>query len=134
MKKILIIAVIVLVVAAAAIYVFVIAPANKKNEEVRNMPIGEVDLSRIPDGSYEGNFTYGSFTYAIQVGVKDHNIEKVIIIENRDSKYAGMAEGVVERVIEKQTPNVEVVTGATTTSKALLKAIENALNSALAEQ
>jgi uncharacterized protein with FMN-binding domain len=38
-----------------------------------------------------------------------------------------MAEGVVKSILDQQKNDVDVVSGATTTSKALLKAVENAL-------
>ncbi|HYE83068.1 MAG TPA: FMN-binding protein [Clostridia bacterium] len=90
------------------------------------MPIESVNLDGINDGVYRGSFTYGSFTYEVEVGIKGHNIEKIDVISNRDTKYARKAEGVIGRVLEKQSLDVNVVSGASTTSKALLKAIENA--------
>jgi len=39
------------------------------------------------------------------------------------------AEGGTPRILEVQDANVDTITGATTTSKALLKAVENALQS-----
>jgi uncharacterized protein with FMN-binding domain len=97
---------------------------------VRVMRINNVDISRVRDGSYEGSFSYGSFNYLVRTTVKKNRIVKVEILKNRDTKYARMAERVAERVLEKQTPDVDAITGATTTSKALLKAIEYSLSGA----
>jgi uncharacterized protein with FMN-binding domain len=47
-------------------------------------------------------------------------------LQNRDTKHAVRAEGIVHEIINKQTPNVDAVSGATT-SKALMKAVENSL-------
>ncbi len=95
---------------------------------VREIQINDIDISSISDGIYEGNFTYSNFTYTVQTTVKNHQIESINILSNRDTKHAKKAEGVITLVLEKQTPNVDAVTGATTTSKAILKAIENSLN------
>ena len=103
----------------------------KEMRQVRNMPINEVDLSGVPDGSYKGDFTYGKFTYEVEAAVKDHRIENIGILKNRDTKHAKKAEGVIENVLKAQSLDVDTVTGATTTSKALLKAIENALKTSL---
>lgn len=108
-------------------YLAVMRPAFEEQEKVRKMPINEVDLSRVSDGSYRGDFSYGGFTYEVEVSVKDHKIEGIEILRNRESKHAKKAEGVAEKVLEAQSLKVDAVTGATTTSKALLKAIENAL-------
>lgn len=99
----------------------------KEMKTVRAMPIEAVDLASVQDGTFQGDFSYGGFTYEVSVTVKDHRIETIDILKNRDTKHARQAEGVIPKVISAQTVNVDVVTGATTTSKALLKAIENAL-------
>lgn len=91
------------------------------------MPINEVDLSRIPNGIFNGGFTYSDFTYEVAVYITDRRITDVKILSNRDTKYAKKAEGVIERVLQAQSPKVDAISGATTTSKAILKAIENAL-------
>lgn len=43
------------------------------------------------------------------------------------SLYREVNESIISRVVENQSLKVDVVTGATITSKALLRAIENAL-------
>ncbi len=100
---------------------------------VRAMPIETVDLADVEDGTFQGDFSYGGFTYEVAVAVKDHRIETIDILKNRDTKHAKQAAGVVSKVLSAQTVNVDVVTGATTTSKALLKAIENALKKGVAK-
>ena len=67
----------------------------------------------------------------MEVIVRDHRIEGINVLENGTSEYAKKAEGVIGRVIELNKANVDVVSGATTTSKALLKAVEAALSSGL---
>ena len=114
--------------------VFVLSScASKEMKQVRNIPINEVDLSNVQDGSYKGDFSYGGFTYEVEVTVKEHRIDNIEILKNRDTKHAKKAEGVVEKVLNAQSLKVDVVTGATTTSKALLKAIENALKKGVSQ-
>jgi uncharacterized protein with FMN-binding domain len=104
-----------------------LACGSEEARRVRAMPIADVDLSALPDSTFRGEFTYGKFTYAVQATVRDHRIEKIDILQNRNSKYAKKAEGVIPRIVERQTPNVDAISGATTTSKALMKAVENSL-------
>ena len=92
------------------------------------MPIEDVDLTSISNGNYKGNFSYSGFTYEVEVTMKEHRIENIEIVKNRDTKHAKKAEGVVKNVLRTQSLAVDCITGATTTSKALLKAIENALS------
>lgn len=133
MKKLVIVVVSVLLLIAAGVYVFYVLPNSRQLEAVRKMPIENVDLGKVQDGTYNGAYVYGSYTYEVQVAVKGHKIEKIDVVSNRDSSYAKKAEGVIDRVLEEQAVNVDAVSGATTTSKALLKAIENAVKSGLVQ-
>jgi len=99
-------------------------------EHYRNMEIGSPDLTLIPDGIYRGSVDYSGFEYTVAVKVFDAKIKGVGVVNNRDSDYAHFAEGIIPRVIEKQSPDVDGITGATTTSKCLMKAIEVALEGA----
>jgi uncharacterized protein with FMN-binding domain len=54
-------------------------------------------------------------------------MKDVVLTRNRTTKYARMAEAVVKNILDQQKNDVDVVSGATTTSKALLKTVENAL-------
>ena len=60
------------------------------------------------------------------VRVQDHIIKDIEITKHRHDKGAA-AEKITEDVIRKQSLQVDVVTGATASSKIILKAIENAL-------
>ena len=95
---------------------------------VRNLPINHIDLAQVKDGSYSGQYAYSGFTYEVKVNVAAHKITDISLVKNRSTKQAKMAAGVVTRVLDEQRNDVDAVSGATTTSKALLKAIENALS------
>jgi uncharacterized protein with FMN-binding domain len=96
-------------------------------QKVRAMEISDVDLGKLEDNTYYGDFTYNNFTYKVSVDIENNIIKDIKVLTNRRSEYTLKAEGVLERIIEKQTPNVDVISGATTTSKAFMKAVENAL-------
>ncbi|NQV15894.1 FMN-binding protein [bacterium] len=100
-------------------------------ESYRKMQIGTPDLSQIADGNYEGAVTYAGFTYIVEVNINEHTIKNLKVLENRNNPYASFAEGIMPRVIDSQSPNVDGITGATTTSKCLMKAIEAALEGAI---
>src|SRR5208282_1342788 len=97
------------------------------NAAVRRMPINHVDLSQVKNSDYSGDYAYGGFSYEVEVTVANHQIKDIAIIKNRTTTHAKMAEGVVKRILEQQRNDVDAISGATTTSKALLKATENAL-------
>jgi uncharacterized protein with FMN-binding domain len=104
-----------------------ILAVNKEHQAVRALVIEDQDLASVHDGTYLGDYTYGGFTYQVSVTIQNYRIKGIDILKNRSTRYAKMAEGVVDKVLAKGNVNVEVVSGATTTSKALLKAIEQAI-------
>ncbi|UCG39356.1 MAG: FMN-binding protein [bacterium] len=96
----------------------------------RTMTISHVEAAGLADGTYRGEASDGTFTYVVEVTVLEGMIVSVRAVENRDNLYARLAEGVLPRAVGMQSPAVEAITGATTTSKVLLKAMENDLRSA----
>ncbi len=116
-----------LALSACLVALFLVSCVSPEMKAVREMEIESVDLSRVPDGTYEGSFAYGSFSYVVSAQVENGRIVSVDILQNRTTKRALMAEGIVSRVLAEQRTDVDAVAGATTTSKALLKALENAL-------
>lgn len=99
-------------------------------QSLRNLPIEQIELHRVPDGTYTGEADYG-FNYQVEVTIKNKAIHNIAIKNNRASGYAKLAEGVVQKVQKSQSLNVDAVTGATTTGKCLLKAVENAIKKGL---
>ena len=93
----------------------------------RNLPVQDSELLHLSDGSYQGEVEMGGFTYRLSVVIKDNSIQDIKILNNRPSSYARHAEAVLTRIIENQNANVSAITGATTSSKVLMKAMENAL-------
>lgn len=127
MKKTIIISVCVGIAALLAILLFVVILPNSNYEEVRTMEINNVDLVRLEDGIYHGDYAYSQTNYQVDVEIRDHKIADVQIISGGTSDFAKSAQGVIDSMIEEQRIDVDVVSGATTSSKAIMKAVENAL-------
>lgn len=97
--------------------------------ETLNLTINGIDLSKVTDGLYKGSYSKGRFSYKVEVTVKDNRIESIKIISEPSFFSAQELDNtIIGRVLQQQSLKVDAVTGATATSKALLKAIENALN------
>ena len=92
----------------------------------RSLPVSDINLETLDDGNYIGKAKYG-FEYIVKVHIRNHLIENIEILKNRSGFYARIAEGVKHKIIREQKINVDTVTGATTTSKILMKAVEDAL-------
>lgn len=96
-------------------------------ETYRKMIIKNSDLSAKSDGIYHGTAKVGNYVYIVYVTIKQHRIIRINAIKPREDSYAEYAKGVFNKIIEKQNANTDVITGATTTSKAYMKAVEKAL-------
>ncbi len=65
----------------------------------------------------------------MELVVRKRALKEFRVVRRGNTDYAARAEaGITSAVLEAQTLQVDAVTGATTTSKAILKAAENALS------
>jgi uncharacterized protein with FMN-binding domain len=87
------------------------------------------DINGKSDGLYRGNYDLSGspVKVVLDVVIQDNNIIAVNIIKHFCSPIGKKAEKITERIIEQQSLNVDAVSGATGSSKAILKAVENAL-------
>lgn len=111
-------------IALAGVLIFTNADANLK--QLVNIPISEVDLSKIDDGVYKGSYKSFPIAAEVEVTVKDHAIKQIDLIKHENGQGA-KAEIIPDRVVGAQSLKVDTVSGATYSSKVILKAIENAL-------
>jgi len=84
-----------------------------------------IDLTDIADGDYVGEYDFKRWSETVIVSVRNGEIVEISAEENR---IQDVSEELLSRVISAQNTTVDTVTGATVSSKALLKAIENALS------
>ncbi len=94
-------------------------------DEGKALVISEVDFQSLEDAIYRGEYEAGRWTNNVKVEVLDGEIRSIQLIEGFDMKK--VKEEIYEKVIANQSLDVEGVSGATVSSKAYLKAIENAL-------
>lgn len=97
-----------------------------KNMELPEVAVGEFHLGSIADGSYEGEYSAGIVSAAVTVTVKDKKVTD-IVINRHDNGLGKKAERIVDDIIEKQSLNVEAVSGATLSSNVIRKAVEEAV-------
>ncbi|BES64753.1 hypothetical protein SANA_11920 [Gottschalkiaceae bacterium SANA] len=98
--------------------------SKKINKEIQ---IGEMNLDGMEDGVYMASYVYNEAMGAtVVVTVVDHQIGEIAIEEHK-SGLGSKAEQIVDRVIDQQSLQVDAISGATGSSKIILKAIETAL-------
>ena len=85
-----------------------------------------VDMNQTNDGTYYGE-TDGGMVYAkIAVTIENHVIKNVDIIEHRNGRGA-KAEAITDTIIEKNNYDVDIISGATFSSKVIKSAVSKAL-------
>ena len=87
------------------------------------------DITAKTDGMYRGevNFRGTPINVIVDVVLQEHLITAIDIIKHTCSPIGKRAEVIIDRIIETQSLDVDVVSGATVSSKAILKAVEEAL-------
>lgn len=101
-------------------------PATKKAEPV----LEEADdASEYKDGTYTGSAQGFGGTIKVQVTIKNGKIKNIIVLEasGEDEPYFTHAKGLIQVILDKQSTDVDVVSGATYSSTGLINAIRNAL-------
>ncbi len=83
------------------------------NQSIKEIHINNVDLSKIEDGTYLGEYSNSPVT---EINLLEH----VYALGEK-------GEVVLQEIIAKQTLEVDMKTGATVSSMTIVKAIENAL-------
>lgn len=93
---------------------------------VKEISINNVDLSKVPDGSFTGSFDAIFVGAEVNVEVQNHKIVDIKLMKHKNEKGEG-AEVIPGKVVQAQSLQVDAVSGATSSSKVILKATENAL-------
>lgn len=101
---------------------------RKYQKQIEDIKIEDVNLSSIPDGTYVGKAEVLWIAAEVKVNVKDHKIVNIDLIRHKNERGA-KAEVLPQKVVENQSLQVDAISGATNSSKVILKAIENALES-----
>jgi len=83
------------------------------------------------DGTYEGSATGYSGQMTVSVTVSCCKISEINIVDTGDDEeYLIDAKDVIPQIIEKQSTEVDAVSGATHSSKGIINAVAKALESA----
>ncbi len=97
-------------------------------KSMKEMIINEVDLSKLEDGVYTGRFHKVRWTYEVEVTVENHKIVEIVTISKTDDEHSRrVSAGATEAIIANQSVQIDAVSGATVSTKAFQKAVENAL-------
>lgn len=124
-KKVILIIITIMTVVILAGVIF-ISIMQKNLDELADTQIQNIDLTKVKDGTYEGKYQALPVTAEVKVTVVNNEISEISIVKHTNGQGKA-AEGIIEEVISAQSLQVDVISGATYSSKVILKAIEDAL-------
>ncbi len=97
---------------------------------VSNQTNAPIDMSKVADGVYTGKSDGGLVQVEVEVTVKGHAIEKVVILRHANGKGEA-AESIVNDMVDKNTYDVDIVSSATASSNTIKNAVNVALQQGL---
>lgn len=124
MKKLLIILgglVLVVVIIAVVFYQITQDGLNK----LADITLNDLNLDQVADGSYDGSYSVFPVSVEVTVTVNDHIITEIDITKH-DNGQGQAGEVIIEDVLEAQSLEVDIISGAYS-SKVILLAIQDAL-------
>ncbi len=88
--------------------------------------VTDVNFTNIPNGEYFGEYKISPVSVKVKSVIKDGEITEVEIIDH----YNGLGEkgeAVTNSIIENQSLKVDTISGATASSMAIIKAVEDSV-------
>ena len=99
---------------------------GKKYDKVQEIPIQEISVEGLADGTYTGEYTFETLYAKVQVTVKGGEIKK-IVLEDFVTEKGEDAAGIVSSIVENQSVMVDDVSKATDSSRVIKLAVMDAL-------
>lgn len=119
-------------IAAMALMLSLATLTGCPGDDVKEIQINGIDLAGARDGTWEGICETSLIKVTVQVTIDTKRITGIKITRHACGK-GKPAEAITQKVVEKQTTNVDTVSGATGSSIVILKAVENAVAKASAK-
>lgn len=94
--------------------------------DIRKINISSPDLSSLGDGDYHGEYTLTPVNVEVMVSIVNNQFSNIEILKHFNG-LGKQAEAVIPHILNQQNLDVDSVSGATVSSKCILKAIEDAL-------
>ena len=129
-KKVVLFAVMLLVLISLVWGIIYLKSVTDYKQAVKETTFEEINISDISDGVYIGEYDV-NFIYAkVEVTVQNGEITNINILEHRNERGKA-AEAITNKIVDEQKIDVDAISGATTSSTVIKKAVENALKNGL---
>ena len=114
-------------IAVIIVTIFVIITVIEKNlESFSELDFASLDMGTVEDGTYTGSADGSIVKATVEVTVKDHVIMDIKILSHDNGK-GKPAEAIVDDIVANNSLEVDVVSGATSSSNIIKAAVLNAL-------
>lgn len=131
--KIVLIVVAVFVILVGILFATMMNKMSKITKEKLNEQVNvEIDMNQVADGIYKGSSDGGMVKVEVEVEVKDHQIVNINLLKH-ECGTGKPAESMIDEMVKNNTDDVDIVSGATTSSKTIRNAVNVALQCGLEE-
>lgn len=104
----------------------VVNSLTQYQKAVNQIELTNIAIKNIADGEYEGEYDVGYIYAKVTVSVKQGKLKNITILEHQNER-GKPAESIITKMLKEQKIEVDAVSGATNSSKVIMKAVENAL-------
>ena len=115
-------------------YVYINASGGSYSSSV-SAPSAVSGTFDFPDGIYSGYGEGYNVDYGITAAVviKNKKIDKIIILDEAESaEYIAKASSILDSIVSAQSTSVDIISGATLSSRGIMEAVQDALDNAKA--
>lgn len=107
----------------------------KEYKEAKNISIEVIDFINLNDGTYFGKYSGGMYGWRIKnvkIMIKNNRLIDIKLLDNGNLKEINQDyDDLLKRIVKNQSLEVDAISGATLTSRAIKKSVEIALSNSL---
>lgn len=100
---------------------------GQKFDKVVEVPIEEISLKGVEDGTYIGEYEYETLYAKVQVVVKNEDIKKIVLDEYVTAKKND-AENIIPNIVDADSIMIDDISGATDSCRVIKLAVADALS------
>lgn len=118
--------IIILIVIVLLVVIVKVGAGILTKSTLKKVKVNEVNIAQVADGEYEGNAQINPVSAKVNVRVE---LGKITDIEIKDhmTGLGKNGEKIIDQIINKQSLDVDAISGATQSSVTITKAVEDAL-------
>lgn len=95
-------------------------------EKLVNAEIQDIDIESLKPGIYIGEYSVPPVSATVEVTVENGRIEEIELLDHGNG-MGQPAEIIIDDIVDEQSLEVDIISGATYSSRVIVKAVEDAL-------